>query len=47
MSYMTPLIPYSTINNISLSVNDSNFTSVFFKAACHPLGEGNFTGSKC
>ena len=28
-------MPYSTINSISMSVNNSNFTSVFFKAACH------------
>ena len=41
-------MPFSTINSISISVNNSNFTSVFFKAACHanPGAEGNFTGSK-
>ena len=27
------LIPFSTINNISISVNRSTFTLVFFKAA--------------
>ena len=26
---------FSTINNISISVNNSNFTSVFFKATNH------------
>ena len=30
-----PLIPFSTIINISISVNRSNFTFFFFKAACH------------
>ena len=46
--YFPPLIFYSTINSISTSVNDSNFTSVFFKAACHgnPGAERNFPGSK-
>ena len=36
-----------TINNVSISVNSSSFTSVFFKAACHanPAGERNFAGS--
>ena len=28
-------MPFSTINSISISVNNSNFTSAFFKAACH------------
>ena len=27
--------PFSTINSISISVNNSNLTSVFFKSACH------------
>ena len=38
---------FSTINSISMSVNSSNFTSVFFKAACHakPGAERNFAGS--
>ena len=26
---------FSTINNTSISVNNSNFTPVFFKHACH------------
>ena len=30
-----PLIPFSSINNISISVKISNFTLVFLKAACH------------
>ena len=30
-----PLILFSTINSISILVNNSNFTSVFFKHACH------------
>ena len=29
------LIPFSYINHISISVNNSNFTPVFFKHACH------------
>ena len=33
--YIPPLIFFSTINNISVSVKRSNFTLVFFKAACH------------
>ena len=48
-----PLIPFSNIINISISVNKSNFfknliTSAFFKAACHanPGHERNFIGSK-
>ena len=28
-------MPFSTINSISISVKNSNFPSVFFKAACH------------
>ena len=46
--YFPPLIFYSSINSISTSVNDSNFTSVFFKADCHgnPGAEINFRGSK-
>ena len=30
-----PLVPISTINSISISVNNSNSTFVFFKHACH------------
>ena len=39
---------FSTISSISISVSNSNSTSVFFKAACHanPGAERNFTGSK-
>ena len=33
--HIPPVIPFSTINNISTSVNNSNVTSVFFKQACH------------
>ena len=45
--HIPPLMSFSTINNISMSVNSSNFTSVFFKAACHanPGAERNFAGS--
>ena len=43
----SPLIPFPTINNISISVKRSTFTLVFFKAAFHGnLGaEKNFAGS--
>ena len=33
--HIPPPTPFSTINNMSTSVNNSNFTSVFFKQACH------------
>ena len=33
--HILPLIPFSTINNISIWVKRINFTFVFFKAACH------------
>ena len=36
-------MPFSTINRISKSVNNSNFISVFFKAAI-PGAEKNFAG---
>ena len=38
---------FSTINIISVSVNSSNFTSVFLKAVCHanPGAQRNFSGS--
>ena len=41
------LLPFSTINNVSISVKRSNFTLVFFKAAFHvnPGAERNFAGS--
>ena len=35
MTHIPPLIPFSTINNLSTLVNNSNFTAVFFKQACH------------
>ena len=37
MYYMTysSSNPFSIINNMLTSVNNSNFTSVFFKHACH------------
>ena len=33
--HVLPLIPFSTTNNISISVNNSNFTPAFFKQACY------------
>ena len=33
--HIPPLIPLSTINNISINLNSSNFTPVVFKAAFH------------
>ena len=33
--YIPPLIFFSNIISISLSVNNSNFIPVFFKHACH------------
>ena len=46
--HIPPLMPFSTINSISMSVNNSNFTSVFFEVASHanPGAEKTFTGSK-
>ena len=46
MTYFSNAI--STINSMSISVNNSNFTSVFFKFAYHANAgaERNFTGSK-
>ena len=43
-SHIPPLTPFSTINNILMSVKRSIFTLVFFKAACHanPGAERNF-----
>ena len=45
--HIPPHIPYSTISNISISVERSNFTLVFFKATCHanPEAERNFAES--
>ena len=44
--YIPPLTPFSTISNISVSVNEPSCTFVFFKAACHAnLGaEGKWAG---
>ena len=41
------LIAFSIINNISVSVNDSSSTFVFFKQACHanPGADTKYTGS--
>ena len=46
--YILPLVPFSTINSIPMSVNSFNFTSVFFKASFHanPEAERNFASSK-
>ena len=33
--HIPPLIPFSTISNILISVINSNFILVFFKHACH------------
>ena len=46
--YIPPLIPFSANNNISISANNSNRTSVFFKAAYHANQEAerNFAESK-
>ena len=45
--HIPSLIPFSTINSISISVKRSNFTSVFFIAACYAnsIAERNFAGS--
>ena len=41
-------MPFSTINSISISVNNSDFSSEFLEAAyrANPGAEINFTGSK-
>ena len=46
--HMSPLILILTISSISISVNNSNFTSVFYKADSYanPGAERNFTESK-
>ena len=50
MNYMTysSYNSFSTISSISISVNNSNFISVFYKAAydANPGAEKNFGGSK-
>ena len=33
--HFPPLIHFSTFDNILMSVNNSNFTFIFLKAACH------------
>ena len=45
--HISPLIPFSTINIISISVKIGNFNFVFFKAAWHanPGAQRNFAGS--
>ena len=45
--HIPPLIRFSTINNISISVKISSFILVYFKAAFHtnPGAEKNFAGS--
>ena len=45
--HILPLLPFSIINNILMSVNMSNSTFVFFRGTCHanPGAEINFTGS--
>ena len=41
-----PLIAFSTTDGILISVNNSNFTPVVFKAACHSKrAKRNFAGS--
>ena len=39
--HIPPLIPFSTINNISIFVNNSNCNSAFLKQACnaHPCAD--------
>ena len=41
-----PLMPFSTINSMSMSINSSNFNSIFFKAGFHanPGAERNCAG---
>ena len=41
-----PLMPFSTINSISISINSSNFSSIIFKAGFHanPGVERNCAG---
>ena len=45
--HIPPLILFSTINYILISINDSNFTPVIFKQACHadPGADKKWTGS--
>ena len=41
------IIPFSTINNILIFINNSNFSPVFFKQACqnNPGANKKWTGS--
>ena len=45
--HILPLMPFPTTDSISVSVNNSYFTSVLFKAACHanPGAERNIAES--
>ena len=45
--HISPLIPFSIINNILISIKRSNFTFVFLKVAYHANqgAERNFAGS--
>ena len=47
MTYYTPNSFSTTINNISTSVNNSNFISVYLKQACHtnPGADRKWAGS--
>ena len=47
MYHISPLIPFSAIKNMSISVNNSNLISVFFKHACHsnPDADKSLVGS--
>ena len=45
--HIPPLIHFSTINNISISVNKSNSTSVFFKAAYYANRRGERNMAVC
>ena len=44
---MPPLITFSAINNMLISVKIANFTLIFFKATCHanPVAEKKFVES--
>ena len=45
--HMPPLITFSAINNMLISVKRANFTLIFFKATCHanPVAEKKFVES--
>ena len=46
-SQIPPLVPFSTINSMSISVNNSNFTPVYFKQGFHanPGADTKYAGS--